>query len=71
MQAITGYTHVQSDPATNWVISHKLNCNPVVQVYIHYQGKLQRVIPKYIVADNPGQVTVVFTTPQTGTATCQ
>jgi hypothetical protein len=63
---IQGYTHVQGTESVTWVVKHNLNCKPIVQVYVEVNGKLERMLPQKIVADNAMQVTVTFTTPRKG-----
>lgn len=70
-QNMVGYTHEQPEASSTWIVVHGLNCKPTVQVYINFDGKLQRVIPLSIVADSNIQTTITFTSNQSGTAVFQ
>lgn len=58
------YTHFQSSASTSWVIVHGLGYNPIVRVFIGNQ----EVQPSSIVHDSTNQLTITFTTAQSGYA---
>jgi hypothetical protein len=61
---VYAYEYSQVSPSDAWVIAHNLGYNPMVRVFIGNQ----EVQPLSIVHDSINQVTISFSTPQTGIA---
>jgi hypothetical protein len=63
------FNFTQSSPSTTWNINHKLNnLNPNVDVRITYRTVFQKVLPYRVVGVDANNITIVFTSPQSGTA---
>lgn len=58
------YTHVQSVPATDWIVVHNLGYNPVVRTESSTGVDIEGVITH----DDLNQLTITFSQPVTGTA---
>ncbi len=65
-----GFNHVQSTPATEWTITHKLGCKPVVDVYVTHNSVLTKVLPQDITFPDNQTCVITFTTAQSGEARC-
>jgi len=67
-----GFNYTQTTASASWVVVHNLNQanGPVVDVMIDQNGSLKKIIPLDITIDNANQVTVSFTSPQTGAVRC-
>ena len=63
-----GATHVQEVPASVWVFRHELKRTAVVDVYINFQGKLEKIMPLSTQQISPDETRIVFSDPQTGIA---
>lgn len=63
-----GYSHYQTEPSDTWLINHKRNLIPVVQVYVIKDGMEQRILPKEVIIVDLDNVRIEFTTPITGRA---
>lgn len=63
-----GATHVQEVPATEWVFEHKLKRTAIVDVYINFQGRLEKILPLSVQQISPDETRIVFSDPQTGVA---
>lgn len=62
------YAHVQSTAAQTWYIDHQLGGLPVIEVIVHHNGTLQKILPRKIrVVDNL-TIVVEFSSPRTGIA---
>jgi hypothetical protein len=66
--AIT-YEHTQDTASDTWVIQHKLNLYPVIDVLVDYGGQRQKIIPSSVEYTSSMICTVTFTEPFTGVAT--
>lgn len=66
---MNAFNFTQASPSDTWVIVHNLN-NPYpnVDVFVNYMSSLVKVMPLDIVADSVNQVTVTFTSAQSGAA---
>lgn len=64
----SGYTHYQLAASTTWSVPHNLNCNPALQVYVWYDGTLQRILPLDITINDSNNLTITFSEPQSGRA---
>lgn len=67
--SIYKHEHEQSTPAATWTIAHGLKDYPIVDVYVMYEGDLQKIIPSAITYVDLDTCTVDFTTPYAGYAT--
>jgi hypothetical protein len=66
---VYGFTYFQTTASTTWNIHHALNLTcPVIQVYINYEGGVQRVLPLSVSVVDANNLTVTFTDPQSGYA---
>jgi hypothetical protein len=63
------YEHTQDTAASTWVIPHKLNLYPVIDVLVDYDGQRQKIIPASVEYTSSMVCTVTFTEPFTGVAT--
>jgi hypothetical protein len=61
---VAAYTHVQSSPATTWIINHNLGYKPDVTLYS--SGGV--VMYAEIVHASNNQTQIIFTIPTTGVA---
>lgn len=62
-------THEQADPATTWTIEHNFNGYPMVDVYVMYEGALNKILPSGITYVDANTVQVNFSTAYAGYAT--
>lgn len=60
------YTHYQTSLSDTWVVVHGLGYNPVVRVFVG----VNEVQPASIVHNTINQLTITFSSPQTGQARC-
>lgn len=65
----TVYQHTQAAASASWVIAHNLGLYPSIDVYINYQGGVQKILPMAITFDTVNQCTVTFSSARTGFAT--
>jgi hypothetical protein len=63
------YEHIQADASDTWVIVHNLQLYPVVDIFIDYNGELQKIIPMSVEYTDTNTCTVTFSSPYTGLAT--
>ena len=63
------YHHEQATPSTTWTIAHGLKDYPIVDVYVSYNGDMQKIIPSAITYVDMDTCTVSFTVPYAGYAT--
>jgi hypothetical protein len=68
-QASMIYRHVQTAAAAEWIIEHHQGSYPVVDVYIPFNGVVQKVLPQSIEFIDLNTVKVVFSVPMAGFAT--
>lgn len=68
MAFATSYTHDQKTLSDNWLIKHNLNCKPVVQVFVDYEGTRQPIMPLDIIFTDDNNVRIVFSQTFTGQA---
>lgn len=61
--------HEQDVPATTWTITHNFNGYPMVDVYVMYEGALNKIIPSGITYVDANTVQVNFSTAYAGYAT--
>jgi hypothetical protein len=66
--AIT-YEHLQDTVSDTWVIEHKLNQYPAIDVFVDYDGHRQKIIPAAVEYTSSMVCTITFTQPFTGAAT--
>lgn len=63
------YNYVQASPSATWNIDHGLNnFNPNIDVFVYYLGDLVKMIPLNVVSVDANNVTVSFSSTQTGQA---
>jgi hypothetical protein len=65
----TAYTHTQDTPSATWTIVHGLNDYPIVDVFVQYNGALNKIIPQGISYVDAKTCTVQFSTAYAGYAT--
>lgn len=65
-QFLPGYTHQQPMPNTVWTVAHNLNRAVMVDVFVNFQGKLEKILPRNVVILDLNTVRVEFSTPMTG-----
>jgi len=59
--------HEQTVPATEWVITHKLNTlAPIVDTMVDIGGGLQKILPLDVIVVDNSTLRVVFSSPRTG-----
>lgn len=63
---VYGHVHKQEEASDTWVVNHGLFCTPVVQVYVNYEGKLQRIVPKSVTIESNKQILIQFSSAHTG-----
>ena len=64
-----GFTYTQATPATTWNVLHALNIQtPVVHVFIETDDGIQRVIPLHVTPVDANNLTITFTSAQSGYA---
>lgn len=64
-----GFSHIQSEPLTSWVINHGLGNGGkcAVEVFIDVAGTLEKAIPKTVTV-TADTITVTFSVAQKGEA---
>lgn len=63
------HNHEQDVAAAEWNITHNLNTlAPVVDVFIDYEGAVQKIIPASVQVIDAATVKVTFTEARSGTA---
>jgi len=67
------YRYVQASPSASWAIEHGLGGNgsagvPVIDVFVDYEGSLQKIIPNTVTMVDANNVLIEFTTPYSGYA---
>ena len=63
------YDHHQSVGSDTWAVSHNFNTDAVVvDVFIDFEGSLEKIIPLSIEATDNNTVTITFSSSQTGWA---
>ena len=63
---VYGHVHQQTEASDTWIVNHGLFCTPVVQVYVNFDGKLQRIIPESVTIASNKQVVIGFSSAHTG-----
>jgi hypothetical protein len=64
-----GHTHVQTEPAAEWLITHNLGGVPVVDVYIDDgEGDIEKILPSMVEIVNPMTCRITFSVPRAGQA---
>ena len=66
--AIQSHNHKQEGASDTWTINHGLGCKPCVDVSIHHEGTLQKMLPKAVEYPDNSTVIIRFTSPRSGTA---
>lgn len=66
---VTFYRHVQESAAATWTIPHGLLSYPIVDVYVDYEGQVQKILPSAVTYTDANTVTVTFSEPKAGFAT--
>lgn len=64
----TTYSHQQTTPATEWIITHNLGRLPIVDAFINIDGVVQLKLPKDVIVVSENQCKLVFLTAVSGTA---
>jgi len=59
----------QASASDTWVINHKLGQYPVVDVYVSYNGEMQKILPLAIDYTDKDTCTITFSAPRAGIAT--
>ena len=66
---LVSYKHVQTTPASVWLIEHGLSTDvPVIDCWIEISGETVRVVPKSIERVDGSTVKVIFTSDRVGFA---
>ncbi len=66
---LVSYKHIQSTPATVWLIEHGLSTDvPVIDCWIDVNGEIVRVVPKSIERVDGSTVKAIFSSDRTGFA---
>ena len=66
---MSSYNHNQVSASASWVITHNLNSDSVVvDVMVDNGGNLEKILPQDIRVDTVNQITVTFSSTQTGRA---
>lgn len=60
------YKHVQTSPASTWVVQHNFNANPVSDVFIDNNGMLEKILPESVIVINSNTLQINFSTTKTG-----
>lgn len=64
-----GYSHKQEHANTVWSIPHNLDrTNVLVDVFVNWQGGLQKILPKSVSPVDSNTLRVEFSVPLTGEA---
>lgn len=63
------FQHDQPSASDTWVIVHNLNDYPIVDVYVDFNGGVEKIIPNEVTYTDANTCTVTFTTPFSGFAT--
>ena len=63
------FNHTQSSSSATWVVDHNLNvASTVSDVLINIDGALKKVLPLAVVHNTANQLTITFSSAQTGSA---
>lgn len=61
------YEHVQETPEAIWTVRHNLfTRSPVVDVFVDFDGVLQKMMPKAIVVVSALECRIEWSVPRTG-----
>lgn len=66
-QFLSGYTHKQLMANSVWTVAHNLNRAVMIDVFVNFQGRLEKILPRNIVVVDDNTVRVEFTKAMTGT----
>lgn len=69
LRVATVYKHIQASAAAVWTIVHNLQDYPIVDVYVSYNGDLQKILPQAVTYVDGTTVTITFSVPYSGYAT--
>lgn len=64
------HIHTQSSAASTWVINHNLGSKPLVELFVFDSGSLKKAWPLSLAHNDDNTVTVTWSQPRTGQATC-
>lgn len=62
------YKHEQTVAASTWVINHNLGVYPAVDVYVDYNGEIQKILPLSVTYVDAMTCNVEFSAARAGTA---
>jgi len=62
-------TFEQADPSDTWLVTHSANGYPTIDVYVMFQGEMNKIIPQSIEYIDRQTVRVRFSRPYSGFAT--
>jgi hypothetical protein len=68
MAGLNTYQHTQDSAASTWHVQHNLGVFPIVDVLVHLDGVLTKIIPMDIVLVNENYVRIEFSRPYSGAA---
>lgn len=68
-ETLVGHRHEQTSGSTAWTIQHNLGTEaPIVDVWIDISGTIHKVMPASVVVTDANNVTINFSSAQTGVA---
>lgn len=63
------YEHVQAEPSNLWIVRHNLYTRaPVVDAFIEVDGKIQKMLPKTVIAVSDVELHIEWSVPRSGKA---
>lgn len=63
------FEFAQLTPSSTWVIQHNLNQYPIIDIFVQYEGEMQKVMPVSLQYTDANSCVVQFSTPLAGIAT--
>ena len=66
-ETLVGHRFEQTSASTTWAIQHNLGTEaPIVDVWIDISGTIHKVMPLSVVVDDANNITITFSSAQTG-----
>lgn len=64
----TVFKYTQDVPSASWTVAHYLHGYPIVDVYVSYNGQMQKIIPSAVTYVDENTCIISFSTPYAGFA---
>lgn len=60
------FFHIQTSPSQVWTITHSLGIYPLSEVFVHYEGEIQKILPLSVVHPDLNTTEISFSSAMTG-----